>query len=497
MKFTFRVSPNYRDSISTGRIMRELTIGLLVIYAFALYYYFTSYGTSYGIHAVLLMVTSLSVAFATEIAWALFLKKDLSSFLKGSYPWVTAIILTLMVPITMTYYALGIGTLFALLFGKLLFGGFGQNVFNPAAVGRAIILASFAGAAAADITTSATPTTAMEQVGWMITKPELATKFLAQFGGLGNLLVGFYPGSLGETSKILILVVGVVLALRHVLDWKVPAIYIGSVFVFASMIAVIKGMGAWYPIFHLATGGLMFGAFFMATDPVTNPTSASGRVIFALGCAILTVLIRVKANLPEGVLYSILIMNMLTPMIERLTEGWQIKLTKKYTIAFVSLFLVGSLSIGATTFAMSYKAPAEEAKPTVTLGVPVLIFGDDTALSPAEVTSSVAAGDVVTITVSSKGYAVLESEYDENPKPNILIVKIDTVKKTIVSVAFSEFHDTKNIGDKTNSTTYLDQFTGLSITDPTASVDTVTGATFSSVSVARAVRAAIDSVVGK
>jgi Na+-translocating ferredoxin:NAD+ oxidoreductase subunit D len=202
-----------------------------------------------------------------------------------------------MVPIATSYFALGFGTFFAIFFGKLVFGGFGQNIFNPAAAGRAAMLASFAGAAVTDITTSATPTASIAQLGWMIDKPEAVTKFLDQFGGLQSMFLGLYPGALGETSKVLILVVMVFLIIRKVIDWRIPVFYLSTVFVLASLIAVSKGMGFWYPLFHLSTGGLVFGAVFMATDPVTNPTSASGRTLFAIGLGILTVLIRVKANL--------------------------------------------------------------------------------------------------------------------------------------------------------------------------------------------------------
>ncbi len=494
MKFSFRVSPNYRDQLSTGRIMRELTLGLAVIYAFALYYYFTSYGSAYGIHAIILMAVSLIVAFATEAAWCFFVKKNIGTFLLGSFPWVTAIILTLMVPITTTYFALGFATFFAIFFGKLLFGGFGQNIFNPAAAGRAVIFASFAGKAAVDITTAATPTTVIKSLGWMIDKPEAVTAFLGKFGGLTNLFVGFYPGSLGETSKLLILIVAIILVWRKVIDWRVPVFYVGTVFVLASIIAVFKGMGAWYPLFHLATGGLMFGAVFMATDPVTNPTSATGRIIFAIGCGILTILIRVKSNLPEGVLYSILLMNMMTPSIELLTDGWQIKNVKKYVISASSLALIGILMVSGVTFAMSYKAPVViPDKPVVTLGRPVLIISPETALTPAVVDSKVAAGDFTTFTVLSAGYAVKEGEGG----PNIFTIQIDTVKKQVVSVAFATFSDTKGIGDKANNETFLKQFAGLSIVDAAAKVDVVSGATYTSVSTARGVRAAITAVAAK
>jgi electron transport complex protein RnfD len=299
---------------------------------------------------------------------------------------------------------------------------------------------------------------------------------------------------LGETSKVLILLVAVFLVWRKVIDWRVPVFYIGSVFVLASIIAIFKGMGFWYPLFHLATGGLIFGAVFMATDPVTNPTSASGRIIFAIGCGILTVLIRVKSNLPEGVLYSILLMNMMTPAIELLTDGWQIKSAKKYMISAASLALVGILLVSGVSTVMSYKAPVVVPEvPAITLGRPVLIFSPETAKPAATVDNKVVEGDVTTVTVSSPGYAIKEGE----GSPNVLTIKIDTVKKQVVSVAVATFSDTPKIGDQVENKTFLDQFAGLSTVDPAVEVDVVSGATHTSVSVARGVRAAIEAVTVK
>jgi len=146
---------------------------------------------------------------------------------------------------------------------------------------------------------------------------------------------------------------------------------------------------------------------------------------------------------------------------------------------------------------MSYKAPVVPEEPTITLGDPVGIFSDETALAPATVTDKVTEGDVVTLTVSSKGYAMLQDDHSEDPQPNVLIVKIDTVKQEIVSVAYATFSDTTNIGDKTKDKKFLDQFAGLSIVDEAAEVDVVSGATYTSVSVARAVRAAIEAVLAQ
>ncbi len=351
MKFTFKPSPNYRDSQSTQGIMRDLTIGLLVVFAFSLFYYATgeNLGMSYVLRACGLLVTSVISALATEAIFFAVSKQPIVKSIMGSFGWVTAIILTLMCPINISYYALAISTIMAIVFGKLVFGGFGQNIFNPAAFGRAIIMASFAGSVVADFATSATPTQSFAASGWLMSN-DTFNSFIAQFGGLSEMFIGRYPGAIGETSALVILLVGAFLVYRKVIDWKVIVAYLGTILLSTLGIALVNGQGMWYPLFHLLTGGVMFGAVFMLTDPVTNPTSSAGRIIFGIGAAFFTVLIRIKGNLPEGVLYSILLMNMLTPLIERLTTGNQIKIAKKNSRNVVVIFVAClAILVGVST----------------------------------------------------------------------------------------------------------------------------------------------------
>ena len=339
MKFTYKPSPNYRQPQSTQRIMLELTLGLLVVFGFSVVYYAMAYGMDYAVRAVVLMAVSLVCGVGTEAVWCIALKKNIKEHLQSSFPWVTAIILTLMCRIDISYYALGVSTVMAIFFGKLVFGGFGQNMFNPAAVGRAFVFTSFTGSVAADLISTATPTTAIAGHKWLLEIPSAVSTVcttasncagtLVEAPSLVELIAGTYAGAMGETSLLLIVLVGAYLAWREVIDWRVPVTYMVSLFVLATIYGLMFGQPLTYGLYHLALGGAAFGAVFMMTDPVTNPTSAAGRVVFAMGCAILTLMIRVKANLPEGVLYSILLMNMMTPAIERLMDGNQIKTEKK------------------------------------------------------------------------------------------------------------------------------------------------------------------------
>lgn len=367
MKFNFHVSPSLKGNLTTKEIMKELTLGLLLVFVLAVFYYASAYGSRYALQAILLLVCSLVTTLVCEFLFAKIRKRDPKKEIQNSFGWVTAIILTLMVPISTRPYALIISTAFAIIFGKMLFGGFGHNIFNPAAVGRAVIFATFTGAST-NLVTSATPTALIaNSYGWVPANADALDGFLSQVGGWSSLFLGTYPGALGETFTVAIVLIGIFLIVRKIIDWRVPVVYLGTIFVMTAIVAIITGVGSyhgipgfiWYPVLHLILGGVVFGAFFMLTDPVTSPTSAAGRTIFALGAGILTVLIRLTGNLPEGCLYSILLMNMMTPLIESLLDGKQLDILKKAKHGFIYLALVG---LAITIFAACSVHPVSNPK---------------------------------------------------------------------------------------------------------------------------------------
>lgn len=358
MKFAFHVSPNLQSPNSTQKIMRELTIGLLVVFAASDIYYFVQYGAGVGLQALLLLACSLITTFVCEAIFAKVKKKDIKSFLSHSFGWVTSIILVMMCPITITPYAVIIATVFAIVFGRLVFGGFGYNIYNPAAVGRAVIFASFSGATTR-IISGATPTAQLSSLfNWLPGTETALDAYLNTVGGWGGLAMGFYPGAIGETMSVLILLVGAYLIWRNVIDWRVPVFYLGTIFVMGMVIAALTGIEAWhgipailwYPLLQVLAGGVIFGAVFMLTDPVTMPTVPSGRIFYAICAAAITVLIRVKGNLPEGCMYSILIMNTFTPMIELALDAPQLKQMKKAwtMIACAAVFALCVAFYGST-----------------------------------------------------------------------------------------------------------------------------------------------------
>lgn len=364
MKFTFHVSPNLQAPGSTQRIMRDLTLGLLIVFAASVIYYFTAYGANVGLQAIILLLCSLATTFVCEAIFAKIEKQNIKEFITHSFGWVTSLILVMMCSINITPYAIIIATLFAIVIGRLVFGGFGFNIYNPAAVGRAVIFASFSGATTR-LVTSATPTGVLAGTfRWLPGTADALQSFLDSVGGWGSLFLGTYPGAIGETFSLLIVVVGIFLIIRNVIDWRIPVFYLGTIFVITAVVAVLEGVEPWhgipgflwYPMLHLVTGGVIFGAFFMLTDPVTAPTVPAGKIFFAICAAAITCLIRLKGNLPEGCLYSILIMNTFTPMIESALDRPQLAQKKK---AWLMIACATVLSLCVSFYAASTLRPVK------------------------------------------------------------------------------------------------------------------------------------------
>jgi electron transport complex protein RnfD len=236
---------------------------------------------------------------------------------------VTGLLFALVLPPTISLWMVALGSIFAIAIVKEAFGGLGHNIFNPALAARAFMSVSFPMEMTgwvrpmgfgADAITSATPLSGVSV--WQQFDPSV---YRAMF--LGNT-----AGSIGETSALLILIGGAFLLARGVINWRIPAIYIGTV----ALVAL--GFGG-DPLFHILAGGLMLGAFFMATDYVTSPLTNRGKIIFSVALGVLTIIIRRFAGMPEGVCYSILFMNAITPLIDRYTKVRPYGLQKKVASA--------------------------------------------------------------------------------------------------------------------------------------------------------------------
>ena len=261
---------------------------------------------SFGVRALILTAVSVATCIATEYIWQKILKRDIEAF-DGSAI-LTGILFAFVVPVGMGLQYVIVGNFVAITLGKIVYGGLGHNIFNPALIGRAFVQASWPVA----ITTFAYDGKAGATVLDAMKRGIPLTDSLIYEGGNQyiNAFLGQMGGCLGETSALALLIGGVYLIYKKQIDWKVPAVMIGTVFV------LTWAMGA-NPFMQILSGGLFLGAFFMATDMVTSPITGKGRVIFALGIGILVSLIRIKGGYPEGTAYAILIMNGVVPLIDR------------------------------------------------------------------------------------------------------------------------------------------------------------------------------------
>ncbi len=283
-------APHLKGRMSIKRDMYIVNGALLFPLAGAVYFF--------GLYVLLIFVTALITAIFSEYICKLMRRRRFH--MDGSAV-VTAILFTLTLPPRTPLWIVVIGAFFAITIGKEAFGGLGQNIFNPALAGRAVVGVSFP----VYFTEYIAPRTALIVDG--LTAP---TPLAVGAAPYWNLFIGNVAGSVGETSALLILIGGIILIATGLIQWQVPFFYIGTVALFSFLLGQD-------PLFHILAGGLMLGAFFMATDYVTIPLTTKGRIIFVIGAGILVVLIRLFSHMAEGVAYSILLMNAVTPLIDR------------------------------------------------------------------------------------------------------------------------------------------------------------------------------------
>lgn len=355
MKFSFRPSPNYRAKQSTSDIMRDVTICLLVVLTYSAVWHGVTFGGMYAARVILMAAFAVVSALLTEVAfYAIMKSKNIWKDVTHSYGWITALIIALITKIDVSYYAIVLSTVIAIVFGKLVFGGFGQNIFNPAAFGEAIIMNSFSEATSSNITdvvlSGATPMTQMGTTGWAADASAIDS-VVKSFGGLGNMFMGNYASVLGGSCALIILLCGIYLIWRKDIDWRLTCTYILTIFIVSLIVGIGHGTGLEFALFNVLGGGVMFGAVFMLTDPVTTPVTIPGKFIFAIGAGCLTLVLRWRASIPDGVLFSILLMNMLTPAIDKACDGNQIKdasTIRTRVIAISCISLIIALLVGAT-----------------------------------------------------------------------------------------------------------------------------------------------------
>ena len=299
MNLTVASSPHIRGDFRTSRLMLDVVIALIPTLVVGV--------ISLGFRALLVTLISMASAVVAELLYSLLFRKR--NTLADCSALVTGMLFALTLPATTPYYVVALGSAFAIFFVKLLCGGLGQNIFNPALAARAFMLMLFPVAltryAAVDGVSSATPLHHMVM-------PALPEESIL------DMFLGNCPGSIGELSALALIIGGIYLVIRKVISPRIPLAYIGSVAVLTLVFSKTDAPAQWM-LYSLFSGGLMLGAIFMATDYATSPVTAKGQIVYGIGCGVLTVIFRYFGLYPEGVTYAILLMNACVWVIDRHT----------------------------------------------------------------------------------------------------------------------------------------------------------------------------------
>ena len=321
-KYVVSSSPHIANDRTVTTIMIDVLVALLPAVVASVYFF--------GFYALFLEVLSVAAAIGAELLFNRITKKEQT--IKDCSAAVTGLLLALNLPVSVPFYVPIIGSAFAIVFVKMLFGGIGKNFANPAIAGRIFLLLAWASAMTAFV----------KPISWAdgeafvyfncilkgkdglldVAALSTATPLASLRSGtqgvkLFDMFFGATGGSLGETSALLLLLGGLYLIIRRIIDWRIPVTFIGTVALFALIYGAAKGDALGYILPSVLGGGLFLGAFFMATDYSTTPNTKLGLVIFAFGCGLLTSLIRFFGNYPEGVSFAILLMNIVTPYIDK------------------------------------------------------------------------------------------------------------------------------------------------------------------------------------
>ena len=529
LKLIATSNPHIRGSETTRTIMLDVIIAMCPALIWAIIYF--------GVEALLLTAVSVIGCVVFEGLYRKLMHKpqsvgDLSAV-------VTGMLLAFVCPATTPLWMILIGDFFAIVVVKQLFGGIGKNFLNPALAGRAALLASYAGTMTSwlpagtkaaigggmpvDVVSAATPL-AYLKTGNMDGLKEIAS--------VGDMFLGKIGGSMGEISALMLLIGGVYLLWRKVINWQTPVAYIATVAVL-TLLFPKAGSGVEYMLYSIFGGGLFLGAFFMATDYATSPVTAKGQLIYGIGCGLFTVFIRYFGSYNEGVCYSIMVMNCCTALIDKYTKPVRFGVVKseggsremsnevknkvdmdpKYIIKLtVTLFLTCMVVAGVLGWVNSItkdKIAAITWEKTVTAMKEVISaddFSDAMDLTDDMTAAATAQGGTLAAVYQAQsggqpiGYAInVESSGSQGTISMMVGIDMDGAVTGVSIVTNSE---TSGIGSKvmgneplTNGTGVLDQFIGKSAADGTLSVgsnvDAITGATVSTKGVTTGVNAAL------
>ncbi len=316
-------APLLRQGMTTPKVMREVFYALLPATAASLWFF--------GLSAVLILGSCIAGAVLAE--WSFADRQARGASLRDASGILTGLLLGLTLPPGLPIWMAFLGGFVAISLGKVIWGGLGHNLFNPALLGRAFLLATFPIAMTTWVATGgdggffdinpgnlALPFMQAQLDGMSSATPLGMMKFEHEITPLAALIFGKTSGSLGETSGLLLLLGGIYLWLKRDLDWRIPVSILLTVVIFSAVLGLFDAERFPSPLFSVFSGGLLLGAIYMATDPVTSPVTPRGAWIFGIGVGVLVMLIRVFGGLPEGVMYAILLMNSATPLIDRYTQ---------------------------------------------------------------------------------------------------------------------------------------------------------------------------------
>ncbi len=301
------LAPHIRSNDTVRKIMLDVIIALVPAMIASVYFF--------GMRSILLILTCVVACVATEYVTQSALKKTVQ--IRDLSAVVTGILIALNMPQSFPLWMAAFGSVFSILIVKECFGGIGFNFMNPALAARLVLMASWP----KQITGYISPellkqgVTDLDSITYATPLQLIAAGDFANLPQMKDMFIGNIGGVIGETSAIALLIGFVYLVVRKVISWEIPVIYVATTAVCLGILGIPMNI---IP-YELLAGGLLLGAIFMATDYTTNPINRKGRIIFALGCGILTAVIRVKASLPEGVSYAICLMNLATPLIDKLT----------------------------------------------------------------------------------------------------------------------------------------------------------------------------------
>ena len=308
-KFSVSQSPHVRDGVTTQKIMGAVALALLPASICGVFFF--------GIHALLVLVVSVVSSVLSEYIFEKITKRPVT--ISDMSAAVTGLLIGMNMPPEVPLFVPVLGSVFGIIVVKQLFGGIGQNFMNPALGARCFLLISFSSqmtdfsvkggivGASLDAVSSATP---------------LATLKTGAAYPMGDLFLGLIPGTIGETSALALLIGAAFLLILHVIDLKIPVSYLGTFFILTLITSVARGYNAplSFTVCELFAGGLMLGAWFMATDYATSPMTGKGQIVYGVCLGILTFLFRMVSKSPEGVSYAIVFMNCLSPMIDQFTR---------------------------------------------------------------------------------------------------------------------------------------------------------------------------------